>query len=98
MYKRGLSTPLLKCLGKEEVTYAFLEVQKVIVGQYLGPWDLAKVIIRAGYFWLNMGWDAQEYLKNATNVSGMGMLQCFAYIALCSNISVVVHPMGIGHP
>lgn len=35
LYKRELSTPLLKFLGKEEATYTILEVHGGIIGQHL---------------------------------------------------------------
>lgn len=63
LYKRGLYTPLLKCLGIEEANYALLEVREGVVGQYLEVTVLAKNILRAGYFYTNMVQDAYEYMK-----------------------------------
>lgn len=54
LYKRGISSPLLKCLRKEEAAYILLEVHKGIIGQHLGVRALAKKILREEYLWPTM--------------------------------------------
>ena len=41
LYKRGFSTPILKCVGKEDSNYVLKEVLKVSVATILepGPWQ-----------------------------------------------------------
>lgn len=63
LYKRGLSIPILRFLGKEKAYYALLEVHKWMVGKHFGVVALAKKVRRAGYFWPTMVQDAQEYVK-----------------------------------
>lgn len=50
LYKRGLSTLLLKYLRREEATYVLLEVHKGIVGKHPGARELAQKMQISGYF------------------------------------------------
>ena len=38
LYKRGFSTPILKCVGKEDASYILKEVQEGICGNHIGAW------------------------------------------------------------
>ena len=51
LYKRGFSTPILKCVGKEEANYIFREVHKGICGNHIGTRTLAGKTLRQGYYW-----------------------------------------------
>lgn len=62
-YKRGISTPLLRFMGKEEVVYTLLEVHKGIIGQHLKAMALAKNILREVYYWSSMVQDLKECVK-----------------------------------
>ena len=51
LYKRGFSTPILKCVGKEDADYIFKEVHKGICGNHIGARTLAGKTLRQGYYW-----------------------------------------------
>jgi hypothetical protein len=63
LYKRGFSTPLLKCIEGEEAAYALEEVHEGIAGQHLGGRALAKKVLRAGFYWPTMVTDAKNFVK-----------------------------------
>jgi len=50
LYKRGFTTPLLKCLGKEQSEYVMNELHNGICGMHSGHKTLAARIVRAGYY------------------------------------------------
>lgn len=50
LFKRGFSTPLLKCLDSGETTYALEEMHEGIDGQHLGVRALDRKLLRAGYY------------------------------------------------
>jgi len=47
LYKRGFTTPLLKCLGKEQSEYVMNELHNGICGMHSGHKTLAARIVRA---------------------------------------------------
>lgn len=47
LYKRGLSTPLLRYLWKAEDDYTLLKVHEGIVGKHPGARALTKKVLRA---------------------------------------------------
>ena len=49
IYKRGLSMPILKCLGKEDASYILKEVHEGICGNHIGARTLAGKTLRQGY-------------------------------------------------
>jgi ribonuclease HI len=63
LYRRGLSDPLLRCIGENEVDYILREVHEGINGQHPGGKSLAKKILRAGYYWSTMQQDAKDHVK-----------------------------------
>ena len=46
LYKRGFSTPILKCVGKEDTDYILREVHEGIYGNHIGDRTLAGKILR----------------------------------------------------
>ena len=48
LYKRGFSTPILKCIGKEDANYVLREVHEGIYGNYIGAWALTGKTLRQG--------------------------------------------------
>ena len=46
LYKRGFSTPILKCVGKEDADYILREVHEGIYGNHIGARTLAGKILR----------------------------------------------------
>ena len=63
LYKRGFSTPILKCLGKEGANYILREVHEGICGNHIGARTLAGKTLRRGYYWPTMLKDATELVK-----------------------------------
>ena len=63
LYKRGFSTPILKCVGKEEANYVLREVHEGICGNHIGARSLAADTLRQGYYWPTMLKDATELVK-----------------------------------
>ncbi|XP_047168236.1 uncharacterized protein LOC124837005 [Vigna umbellata] len=59
LYRRGFSTPLLKCLGKEEACYVMDELHNGICGFHTGRRTLKARILRVGYYWPTMEEDAK---------------------------------------
>ena len=50
LYKQGFFTPILKCLGKQDVDYVLREVHEGICGNHIGAWTLAGKTLRQGYY------------------------------------------------
>ena len=48
LYKRGFSTPILKCVGKEDAKYVLIEVHEGICGNHIEAWSLAAKTLRQG--------------------------------------------------
>ena len=63
LYKRGFSTPILKCVGKEDANYILREVHEGICGNHIGAWTLAGKTLRPGYYWPTMLKDATELVR-----------------------------------
>ena len=61
LFKRGFSTPILKCVGKEDANYILREVHEGICGNHIGARTLAGKTLRQGYYWPTM-------LKEATKL------------------------------
>ena len=59
LYKRGFSTPLLKCVDLEQENYI---LQGVHEGTYGGQ-SLAQEALRQGYFWPTMKTDAMDFAR-----------------------------------
>ena len=68
LYKRGFSTPILKCVGKKDANYILREVHEGICGNHIGARTLAWKTLRQGYYWPTM-------LKDATEL----VIKCKAY-------------------
>ena len=63
LYKRGFSTPILKCVGKQDANYVLKEVHEGICGNHIGAWTLAGKTLRQGYYWPTMLKDAIELVR-----------------------------------
>ena len=50
LYKRGFSSPYLRCLDTEEADYVMREVHKGIYGNHSGSRSLVHKLVRAGYY------------------------------------------------
>ena len=49
LYKQGFSTPILKCVGKEDTNYVLREVHEGICGKHIGARTLTAKTLRQGY-------------------------------------------------
>ena len=63
LYKRGFSTPILKCVGKEDANYILREVHEGIYGNHIGAQTLAGKTLRQGYYRPTMLKDATELVR-----------------------------------
>ena len=67
LYRRGFSTPWLKCLNKQEAEKVIQEIHEGICGAHAGAHAGAQVvaqkILRTGYFWPTLSSDTREFTK-----------------------------------
>ena len=63
LYKRGFSTPILKCVGKEDANYILKEVHEGICGNHIGARTLTRKTLRQGYYWPTMLKDATKLVR-----------------------------------
>lgn len=63
LFKRGFSTPLLKCLPKDRAAYVLAEIHEGSCGHHPGGRSLARKVLRAGYYWLTLERDAADHVK-----------------------------------
>lgn len=63
LYKRGFSTPLLKCLSKTEADYVMNELHNRVCGNHSGGRNMASRILRAGYYWPELRVDYAKFSK-----------------------------------
>ena len=66
LYRRGYSTPLLKCITIEQVEYVLTEIHQGVCGNHLGAQTMASKVLRANYYWSTVQGDCAEYMKNCT--------------------------------
>ena len=72
LYKRGFSTPILKCIGKEDANYILREVHEGTCGNHIGARTLAGRTLRQGYYWPTMLKDAQNFIPKQLIFSSTG--------------------------
>ncbi|XP_017416537.1 uncharacterized protein LOC108327331 [Vigna angularis] len=63
LYKRGYTTPLLKCLSAEEADYVLLELHNGICGLHSRKRTLRARILRAPYYWLTIDHHCETFVK-----------------------------------
>ena len=63
LYKRGFSTPILKCVGKEDANYILREVHEGVCGNHIGAQTLTGKTLRQGYYWPTMLKDATKLVR-----------------------------------
>ena len=63
LYKRGFSTPILKCVGKEDANYVLREVHEGICGNHIGARTLVAKTLGHEYYWPIMLKDAIKLVK-----------------------------------
>ena len=63
LYRRGYSTPLLRCVTKEESKAILAELHEGDCGGHVGGQTLAKKVLRYGYFWPDVNFDSMTFTK-----------------------------------
>ena len=63
LYKRGFSTPFLKCIRKEDANYVLRGVHGGICGNHIKARALERKTLRHRYYWLMMLKDAIELVR-----------------------------------
>nr|KYP49937.1 Retrotransposable element Tf2 [Cajanus cajan] len=63
LYKRGISSPLLKCLTPEQAHYVLREIHEGICGTHSGGRTLAAKVIRTGYYWPTITIDCMKFTQ-----------------------------------
>nr|KYP31625.1 hypothetical protein KK1_047960 [Cajanus cajan] len=63
LFKRGISTPLLKCLTAPQAAYVIKEIHRGICGMHSGARSMATRVLRAGYYWPTLKSDCQDYVQ-----------------------------------
>nr|KYP73371.1 Retrovirus-related Pol polyprotein from transposon 297 family [Cajanus cajan] len=74
LFRRGVSSPLLKCLNSEEANYVLREVHEGICGSHSGGRTLAAKVLRAGYYWPTLKSDCMEFVKKCIQCQKHGNL------------------------
>ncbi|XP_020237934.1 uncharacterized protein LOC109817144 [Cajanus cajan] len=74
LYKRGASSPLLKCLTPEQAVYVLREIHKGICGTHSGSRTLAAKVVRAGYYWPTLATDYAEFVQQCKPCQQYGPL------------------------
>ncbi|XP_061373589.1 uncharacterized protein LOC133315924 [Gastrolobium bilobum] len=62
LYKKGFSSPLLKCLDPQQARYVISEVHEGIGEHHMGGKSLSRKLLRAGYFWPSMEEDSKQHV------------------------------------
>ncbi|KAI5322920.1 hypothetical protein L3X38_031992 [Prunus dulcis] len=72
LYKRGYTTPYLKCLTAEQGEYILREIHSGVCGDHSGSRSLAYKAFRQGYFWPTMHQDANSLVKRCDKCQRFG--------------------------
>ncbi|KAI5316609.1 hypothetical protein L3X38_036316 [Prunus dulcis] len=72
LYKRGYTTPYLKCLTAEQGDYILREIHNSVCGDHSGSRSLAYKAFRQGYFWPTMHQDANSLVKRCDKCQRFG--------------------------
>ncbi|XP_057442199.1 uncharacterized protein LOC130733921 [Lotus japonicus] len=63
LYRRGIMSPLLKCIDIKDVHGIMAEVHEGVCSSHIGGRSLAVKILRAGFYWPIIKKDCLEYVK-----------------------------------
>ncbi|XP_027346488.1 uncharacterized protein LOC113858178 [Abrus precatorius] len=63
LYRRGVSTPMLKCLDDDQANYVMREIHEGICGTHSGGRTTAAKVLRAGYYWPTITQDCHLFVK-----------------------------------
>ncbi|KAL0315879.1 UNVERIFIED_CONTAM: hypothetical protein Sradi_5466100 [Sesamum radiatum] len=74
MYKRGFSSPLLKCLNPDRTEYVMQEIHEESCGNHSGARSVTRKILRKSYYWSTMLKDASALVLNAPLAKNMQII------------------------
>ncbi|XP_020229423.1 uncharacterized protein LOC109810380 [Cajanus cajan] len=74
LYRRGFSTPLLKCVNDQQADYVMREIHEAICGSHSRARTLAAKLLRAGYYWPTLKGDCAEFVKKCVQCQKHGNL------------------------
>ena len=63
LYRRGFSTPLLKCVNHIERNYILWEIHKGVYDNHYGGQSLAHKVLRWGHYWPTLRTDAMTFTR-----------------------------------
>ncbi|XP_021603076.1 uncharacterized protein LOC110608172 [Manihot esculenta] len=63
LYRRGKSTPWLRCVGPDEAVKVLKEIHRGMCGAHEGAGTLANKIFRQGYYWPTVKKEAEEFVR-----------------------------------
>jgi len=72
LYRRGFTTPLLKCLTQDQSEYVMNEMHRGIYGMHLGSWSMKTQVLIGRYYWLTMRRNYAEYVKKCKECQKVG--------------------------
>ncbi|KAI5321259.1 hypothetical protein L3X38_030330 [Prunus dulcis] len=72
LYKRGYTTPYLKCLTAEQGDYVLRKIHNGVCGDHSGSRSLAYKTFRQGYFWPTIHQDANSIVKRCDKCQRFG--------------------------
>ena len=76
LYKRGFSTPILKCIAGKDTEYVLREVHEGIYGNHIGATVLARKVLRQGYYWPTILKDATDLVKKCRICQEHAKISC----------------------
>nr|KYP73559.1 Transposon Ty3-I Gag-Pol polyprotein [Cajanus cajan] len=74
LYRRGFSTPLLKCIDTLQADYILQEIHEGICGSHSGGRTMAAKVLRAGYYWPTLKEDCANFVKKCVQCQKHGNL------------------------
>ncbi|XP_014499255.1 uncharacterized protein LOC106760320 [Vigna radiata var. radiata] len=72
LYRRGYTTPLLKCLSADEGKYVIQELHHGICGTHSGKRLLQAKILRAGFYWPTIERDYADFVRRCISCQSHG--------------------------
>nr|KYP35183.1 Retrovirus-related Pol polyprotein from transposon 17.6 [Cajanus cajan] len=93
LYRRGFSSPLLKCLDPEQANYVLREIHEGICESHSGSRMLAAKVLRAGYYWPTLKTDCMDYVKKCIQCQKHGNL---IHASAEQLHSIIEHPQANG--
>ena len=76
LLKRGLTTPLLKCLNSQQVDYVMREIHEGTYGLHTGGRSLATKAVRVGYYWPTLKADALDFTRRCRRCQEFADMPC----------------------